>query len=74
VGVLNNNIEKMAIKLNIATDDRVMGTSKNNTQLFCVYTNAIRTSYKTIRRQKRSLKVAKDNLKKQGFDVEVNHH
>ncbi len=60
VEILNQNVDKITVKLDIATDDGVVGTNNDkDTHLYGLYTNNNRTEYRSVRRQKRSINVAK---------------
>jgi hypothetical protein len=72
VEVLNQNVDKITEKLDIATDDRVVRPSNDkDLQIFAMFSNVQRSEYRTIRRQKRSMNVAKKKLVEEGFNVEI---
>lgn len=72
VETLNTTVDKIANKLDIATDDRVVRPVCNkDMQLFAIFSNKLRTEYRTIRRQVRTFNIAKRNLAASGFDVEI---
>lgn len=69
---LNTTVDKIANKLDIATDDRVVRPKCNgDMQIYAMFSNAKRTEYRIVRRQLRTFNVAKKNLAADGFNIEI---